>query len=142
MHTLFEATVKLNRENDEGLVKTVTEKYIVEGANHTDAETTITAALSSVAAGFQLKRLVPSGLSTVLFDSDMDKFHKCKLVYMGADSNGKVRKITEVYLIESNDIQQAYDKMNEALVGAVVSYSIDAIAVSPIQEVFLITPAA
>ena len=138
MKIWFEATVRYARENDQGLLKNVSEKYLVDAASHMEAEERIYDLLGDTIRGdFQVKRLVPSNIVDVFFYEDADVWHKCKVSYMSVDADsGREKKVNQFILLTATDIRQAYDRVNESLGHMLVSFDTVSITESPILEVF------
>jgi hypothetical protein len=134
MRNYFEATVTYAKENENGLLKKVSEKYLVDSLSHTEAEARIYDLLSSNRPDFHLKRLVPSKISEVFFYEG--NFYKCKVSYSSLDDSGKGKKITEYVLIGAENIKDAYDRVSECLKSTLVHFDLPKIELSPIIEVF------
>lgn len=138
MRTYFEATITYSKENDQGLLKRVSEKYLIDAVSHTEAEARIYDLLGSQIRGdFQLKRLIPANISDVFFYDDIDVWHKCKVTYFIADEgSGKEKKITQYMLLTAHNVKEAYDRIHESLNNMLVSFQVPKIEESPILEVF------
>lgn len=139
MRTFYECTVRYARENEQGLLKNVTEKYLVDSVSHTEAEAIIYDKLGSIIRGdFQIKRLVPSNITDIFIFDDADTFFKCKVSYIVADADsGKEKKVNQNMLVTAGNVKQAYDRIHESLNNMLVSFTVPSIAESPIVEVFL-----
>jgi hypothetical protein len=138
MRTYFEATVKYAKENDQGLLKSISEKYLVDSVSHTEAEAIIYDRLSSLIRGdFQLKRLVPANITDVFFYEDIDIWHKCKVTYVIADADtGREKRVTQYMLVTAHNVKEAYDRIHESLSNMLVSFRVPKIEESPIVEIF------
>lgn len=139
MKIYFEATVKYAKENEQGLLKNVSEKYIVDAVSHTEAEAIIYDRLASIIRGdFQVKRLVPANITDIFHYEDTDIWHKCKVTYFIADADtGKEKKVTQFMLLTANNVKEAYERIHESLNSMLVSFQVPAISESPIIEVFV-----
>jgi len=139
MRTFFEAAVRYARENEQGLLKNVSEKYLVDAVSHTEAEATVYDMLGSVIRGdFQIKRLVPANITDIFIYDDTDTFFKCRVSYIVADEiSGKEKKVNQNMLVTAGNVKEAYDRIHESLSNMLVSFTVPAISESPIIEVFL-----
>lgn len=143
MRNLFEATLKYAKETEEGLLKVVSERYIVEAVNHTDAETTMTKLFTeSIRGDFRVSKLTQVELSDIVNEEGPDHFWKVKYSWIGTSDSGKEKKITEYILINAPDISAAINGVSESLSGpaaniAGIRIKIEAAALSPVLEVFL-----
>ena len=138
MRTYFEATVRYARENEQGLLKNVSEKYLVDSVSHTEAEARIYDMLGSVIRGdFQIKRLVPANIVDVFFYDDNDIWFKCKVSYVVADGDtGREKKVNQFMLVTAHNVKEAYDRIHECLSNMLVSFTVPSVVESPIVEIF------
>ena len=138
MRTYFMCTVRYAKENDQGLLKNVLGKYLIDAVSHTEAEAIAYDKLGSQIGGdFQVKRLVPANITDVFFYEDSDIWHKCKICYMIADGeSGKEKKVTQYMIVTAEDVKQAYDRIQESLSNMSVSFRVPEVVESPIVEVF------
>jgi hypothetical protein len=138
MRNWFEATVKYAKENEQGLLKNVSEKYLVDAVSHTEGEAIMYDKLGSVIRGdFQLKRLVPANIVDVFFYDDIDIWHKCKVTYIVADGDtGREKKVNQFMLVTAHDVKEAYERIHESLSNMLVSFRVPSIVESPIVEIF------
>lgn len=134
----YECTVRYAKENEQGLLKNVSEKYLVDSVSHTEAEARIYDMLGSVIKGdFQIKRLVPSNIVDVFFYDDIDIWHKCKVSYIVADADsGKEKKVNQFMIVSAHNVREAYDRIHECLNNMLVSFTVPSVVESPIVEVF------
>lgn len=138
MRTYFIATVKYAKENDQGLLKNVSEKYLVDSVSFTEAEATIYDLLgSSIRGDFQVTGISKANIADVFIYDDIDIWHKAKITYFVADADsGREKKISQYMLVSAHDVKEAYDRITESLSNMLVSYRIPEIIESPIVEVF------
>lgn len=139
MRTFYECTVRYARENEQGLLKNVNEKYLVDAVSHTEAEATVYDKLGSIIRGdFQIKRLVPANIADIFLYDDTDTFFKCKVSYISTDLlSGKEKKVNQNMLVTAYNVKQAYDRIHESLNNMLVSFTVPYVVESPIVEVFL-----
>lgn len=142
MRTWFLGTVKYAKETEEGLLRSISEKYLVDAVSHTEAEAVLYDRLGSQIRGdFQIKRLVPANIHDVFYYEDSDIWHKCKITYLVADGDsGKEKKVTQYMIVTAEDVKQAYDRIQESLSNMLVSFRVPDITESPIIEVFPYEP--
>lgn len=138
MRTWFQCTVKYAKENDQGLLKNITEVYLVDAVSFTEAEAILYDRLASQIRGdFQVKGVAKSNIVDVFFYEDADLWHKCKIAYMVADGEtGREKKVTQYMIVTASDVKQAYDRIMESLGNMLVSFRVPDIIESPIIEVF------
>lgn len=138
MRIWFQCTVKYAKENEQGLLKTITEVYLVDAVSFTEAEAILYKRLASQIRGdFQVKSVSKSNIVDVFFYEDADLWHKCKICYMVADGDtGKEKKVTKFMIVTASDIREAYDRIIKSLGNMLVSFRVPDIIESPIIEVF------
>jgi hypothetical protein len=138
MRIWFEATVKYAKETEQGLLRNVSEKYLVDAVSHTEAEARMYNILGSVIRGdFQVTRLIKSNLVDVFNYEDIDIWHKCKVTYIVADGDsGREKKVNQFMLVTAHDVKEAYERIHKSLSNMLVSFRVPSVIESPIVEVF------
>ncbi|UZD24298.1 DUF4494 domain-containing protein [Algoriphagus halophytocola] len=138
MRTWFLCKVKYAKENEQGLLKNISEQYLVDAVSFTEAEAILFDRLASQIRGdFQVTSLSKSNIVDVFFYEDADIWYKCKISYMVADGeSGKEKKVTQYMIVTAADAKEAYDRIQESLSNMLVSFRVPDIVESPIVEVF------
>lgn len=138
MRTWFLCKVKYAKENEQGLLKNVSEQYLVDAVSFTEAEARIYDMLGSVIRGdFQVTNISKSNIVDVFFYEDIDIWYKCKVTYIVADADsGKEKKVTQYMLISAHHVKEAFERLQESLNNMLVSFNIPDITESPIVEIF------
>lgn len=138
MRTWFLCKVKYAKENEQGLLKNISEQYLVDAVSFTEAESILYDRLASQIRGdFQVTGISKSNIVDVFFYEDADIWYKCKISYMVADGDsGKEKKVTQYMIVTASDSKEAFDRIQESLSNMLVSFRIPDIVESPIVEVF------
>lgn len=138
MRIWFLCKVKYAKENEQGLLKNVSEQYLIDAVSFTEAEARIYDMLGSVIRGdFQVTNISKSNIVDVFFYEDVDIWYKCKITYVVADADsGKEKKVTQYMLVSAHDAKEAYDRIHESLSNMLVSFRVPDITESPIVEIF------
>jgi len=138
MRTWFLCRVKYAKENEQGLLKNVSEQYLVDAVSFTEAEARIYDMLGSTIRGdFQVTNISKSNFIDVFPYDDIDIWHKCKITYVVADADsGKEKKVTQYMLVTAHDVKEAYERIHESLNNMLVSFRVPDVTESPIVEVF------
>ncbi len=138
MRTWFQVQVKYAKENDQGLPKSVSEKYLVDAVSFTEAEAIIYDRLGSVIRGdFHVTHMSKSPIVDVFEYPDDDFWFKAKVQYLTVDADsGKEKKITQFMLVTAKDVPQAHDRIQESLSNMLVSFQVPDVVESKIVEVF------
>ncbi|ERM84457.1 hypothetical protein P872_25205 [Rhodonellum psychrophilum GCM71 = DSM 17998] len=138
MRTWFLCKVKYAKENEQGLLKNVSEQYLVDAVSFTEAEARIYDMLGSVIRGdFQVTNISKSNIVDVFYYEDIDVWHKCKITYLVTDADsGKEKKVTQFMLVTAHDVKEAHERIFESLNNMLVTFRVPEIAESPIVEIF------
>jgi hypothetical protein len=138
MRTWFLCRVKYAKENEQGLLKNVSEQYLVDAVSFTEAEARIYDMLGSTIRGdFQVTNISKSNFVDVFPYDDIDIWHKCKITYVVADADsGKEKKVTQYMLVTAHDVKEAYERIHESLNNMLVTFRVPDVTESPIVEVF------
>lgn len=138
MRVWFLCKVKYAKENDEGLLKNVSEQYLVDAVSFTEAEARIYDMLGSVIRGdFQVTNISKSNIVDVFFYEDIDIWYKCKITYIVTDADsGKEKKVTQFMLVTAHDVKEAFERIFESLNNMLVTFRVPEVAESPIVEIF------
>lgn len=138
MRIWFLCKVKYAKENEQGLLKNVSEQYLVDAVSFTEAEARIYDMLGSTIRGdFQVTNISKSNFVDVFPYDDIDIWHKCKITYVVADADsGKEKKVTQYMLVTAHDVKEAYERIHESLNNMLVTFRVPDVNESPIVEVF------
>ncbi len=138
MRTWFLCKVKYQKENEQGLLKNVSEQYLVDAVSFTEAEARIYEELGMMIRGeFQVTNISKSNLTDVFFFHESDLWHKCKVTYVVADGDsGKEKKVTNYMLVQAEDVKQAFERIFESLNNMLVTFRVPDVTESPIIDIF------
>jgi hypothetical protein len=138
MKTWFICKVKYQKQTDEGLLKAVTEPYMVDAVSFTEAEARIYEILAPEIQGEMLVTGISKGNFTEVINfEDSDKWYKCKVTYISVDGDGgKEKKVSTYFLVSANTLKQAFERVEESLNSMLVPFDIPSISITPILDVF------
>lgn len=144
MKEYIESNVKYERAAENGLMKKVTERYIVEALNFTEAEHRLMEEVSCFASGdlqvWDMKRVQYMEVFETTDDS-ADKFFKVKISIIALDEEtGKERRTAANLLVQASDIPNALERMREAMKGYMLDFDIVNVADTKIMDVFHYKP--
>ncbi len=106
----FEVKVKIQKTQEDGIQKKVSEQYVVEAATFGEAERRITECLKPYIEGeFDVTDIKIAGYCQIITgDEDADKFFKAKVSFLTMDeTTGKEKKTSELYLVQSDTLESA-----------------------------------
>lgn len=137
MRTWFTCKIKYQKEDDKGHLKNVTEPYLVDAVNYTEAEARIYEELGSIIRGeFSVNSITKANIADIFHFEDSDQWYKCKAIYYVEDDNGNEKKITNYMLVTANDVKDAFERLHDSLKGVLVTFKITDVGESPIVEIF------
>lgn len=141
MNNWFTVRVKYTKQLENGSFKRVSEPYLLAAMSFTDAEARIYDELgTSIKGEFNVVGITRTELHDVFHYDDADVWYKIKLSYESADMDSdKAKKVTQNFLLSASSVKEAYERIKESLSTLMVDFTIPAISISPIVEVFPFT---
>lgn len=137
MNSWFTVKVKYTAQLDDGRLKRVTEQYLMAAVSFTDAEARIYEELGTRIRGeFNVVGISRTELHDIFAYDDCGTWYKVKVNYETGEDPDKPKKVTQNFLIEANDVSEAYDRMKESLKSLMVEFKMPSIAESPIVDIF------
>ena len=137
---LFEGTVKCSKMFEDGIVKTVSEKVIVEAISITEAESRIIEEMTPFIEGeFGVQSVRRANIAEVFYSTDenADKFYKCKLFFITLDEKSGAEKKTQVFmLVQAADLRDAVKKLDDGMKGTMADYVIASVSDANIVDVY------
>jgi hypothetical protein len=135
----FEVKTKRDIITVEGTTKTITEPYLVDASNFTDAECSIHEHLKHD-PGFIVSHIRTKKLSEVIPDkTDEGAWFECRVQYTILDMEKCKEKKTYLnYLVQGEDTEKATQSLNEFMKGSTSDWSLVKIAETKIIDV--VTP--
>ena len=133
----FEVKVKMQKTQEDGTQKKVSEQYVVEAATFGEAERRITECLKPYIEGeFNVTDIKIAGYVQIVGgDENADKFFKAKVTFVALDeTTGKEKKTTELYLVQSETLESAESDVKNYLNDG--NTTISSIAETAILDVF------
>ena len=138
MNTLFECKVKYNKQLENGLIKKVTEKYLVEAISFSDAETRFTEYITPYISGeFQICGIKIAKLNEVFDEKDGDRYFDCKVQFIFLDEkSGKETKNSVKILVKADNIKEAMSNLDEGMKRTIADYSSVLIKETDIMDIY------
>ena len=136
----FECSIRYEKTMENGMLKKVTEKYLVDALSFTEAEARIIEEITPFISGeFTVADIKRSNYSE-LFPCDeeaADRWFKCKLAFITLDEKTGVEKKTPTQvLVQAADLRDAVKKLDEGMKGTMADYEIAAVAETPVVDVY------
>ena len=137
----FEVKIQYQKMQEDGKEKRVTEQYVVESSNFTEAENRIIEEMTPYISGeFDVvsEKIAPYNEIFLSDNSNDDKWFVSKVGFITLDERtAKEKKQTFRYLVQAATSEIALDYTKEMLSHGMSDYSIDSVKDTPIIDVFL-----
>ena len=133
----FEVKVKMQKTQEDGTQKKVTEQYVVEAVTFGEAERRITECLKPYIEGeFDVTDIKIAGyVQIVSGDENADKYFKAKVSFLTLDeTTGKEKKTSELYLVQSETLESTESDVSHYLNDS--NTTISSISETSILDVF------
>lgn len=140
MNEWFECKIKYEKTMDNGQVKKVTEPYLVDAINFTEAEKRIIEEMTPFMTGeFQVADIKRARYAE-LFETpgdEADRWFKSKLTFVTLDEkSGAEKKTSQNVLVQASDLRGAIKRLDEGMKGSMMDYVISSVAETPIMDVY------
>ena len=137
----FECKVKYEKTMESGLIKKVTEPYLVDAYSFTEAEKRFIAEIQPFMKGkdFQVSDIKRARYGEIIETSEetADRWFKVKISFLFTDEkSGKEKHTFQNLLVQAFDLRDAVRRLDAAMKGTVVDYEINSVAETVIMDVF------
>lgn len=136
----FETKIRYEKMMENGLMKTVTEQYVVDALSFTEAENIIMEEESAFISGdFKITGIKPATYGEIFFsDADGDdKWYLAKLKFITIDEKSNKEKTHTVnYLVQAGSLQGAVKNVTEVMSSTMIDYVISSIAETQTMDVY------
>ncbi|MBR2153206.1 MAG: DUF4494 domain-containing protein [Bacteroidaceae bacterium] len=140
MNNWFECKVRTEKMLEGGATKKVTEPYLVDALNFTEAEARIIEEITPFCNGqlevVDIKRARYCEMFTAEEES-CDKWYKVKCVFVTLDEKTQAEKRTsQQMLVQASDLRDAVRRFDEGMKGSMIDYEIALVQETPLLDVF------
>lgn len=134
----YEGRVKYRKMLEDGVIKKVTESYIVMAISVSDAETKLMNEVGSVSEGDLVVTSVKEAAYKEMFRNDEDKYFLCKVAFISVDEGGgEEKKSKSTILVQADDFKSALKNLEGGLKGTMFDYDIISISESSIVDIIV-----
>lgn len=139
MYNWYECKVRYDKTMDTGLVKTVTETYMIDAISFTEAEARIIEEMKPYISGtFVVADIKRKKYAQVHLDFTRDRFYRVRLFYVTLDEKtGGEKKTSFNHLVMADDLRGALDKIEQEMKKTMIKYEIHTVTETPILDAFL-----
>lgn len=140
----FECKIRYKKVMENGMIKKVTELYLIDALSFTEAESRIIEELTPFISGeftvADIKRANYSELFPCEEDA-ADKWYACKLEFVTLDEKkGTEKKTKSNVLVQAADLRDAMKKLEENMKETMADYNAVCIKETLIMDVFTYQP--
>lgn len=138
MHNWFETKITYEKEIEGGMMKKVTEPYLVDALSFTEAEARIIKEMTPFMSGeFTVANIKRANYTEVFEDETGDRWYKAKVVFITIDEkSGAEKKSASNMLIQALNIHQAIENLDKGMKGTMADYEIASITETMLMDIF------
>lgn len=138
MAIYIETKLRYDKMAENGVVKKVTEHFLVDALSFTEAEARITEEMSPYISGeYSVSAVKKTKISEVFFNEDSEKNYLVKVAFITLNEKTGVEKSTvSQILVQADTLIEAYNNFQDGMKGTMADYDIIGINETPILEVF------
>lgn len=138
MKIWYSCKVKHNKELEDGMIKQVTDAFLLDAVSYTDAESRVYEICERDISGeFTVSQITKTNIAEVINHHDADLWFKSKVVYATVDGDSeKEVKINTYLLVSAENVKQAYDRIEEHLNSMLVPFDIPSITLTNFIDVY------
>lgn len=138
MSQWFECKVKYDKMMENGVLKTVTEPYLVDALSFTEAEARITEEMQPYISGeFSVSAVRRINLSDIFYNEAGDRWYKVKTNFITIDEKTAVEKKTASFqLVQASEFSDALKVFMEGMKDTMADFEIASITETALMDVF------
>lgn len=136
----FECKVRFDKTMETGLLKKVTETYMVDAFSFTEAERRFIEEMTPYISGeFTVTDIKRARLSDLFESQDAaaDRWFKAKVAYITLDeTSGMEKRTNQLILVQATDFRDAVKNLDRCMEGTLGDWGIVSITETAIMDVF------
>lgn len=134
----IETAARYDKVMENGTIKKVTERFLVDALSCTEAESrTIEELTPYVSGDLEVTANKKVNIAEVLGDKECGRFWLCKVEFITIDEKTAAEKRTiSQILVGAPDFTNAVENFNEGMKGTMADFEIVSLAETPIKEYF------
>ena len=136
----FECKIQYDKTQENGLIKSTKETYLVDALSFTEAEESITKEIEPFMSGeFVISDIKRAKIAEIFESEDTtaDRWYKVKVGFISIDEKTEKEKVvSQTDLVQATDLVSALDTLQKGMKGTLGDYRIISVAETPILDVF------
>jgi small-conductance mechanosensitive channel len=123
---------------ENGVLKKVTEPYLVDALSFTEAEARIIEEIKPYISGeFTIADIKRARINELFFNELGDRYYRIKVYFITLDEKSGAEKKTAVQMLtQASDIKEAIAVLEEGMKGSMADYTIASVVETMIMDVF------
>ena len=140
----FECKVSYEKMMENGVMKRVSEPYLVDALSFTEAEARIIEKLKHYVSGeFQVANIKRARISELFFNPNGDRYYRVKVNFITLDEKSGAEKKTAVQMMaQASNVQEAITVLEAGMKGTMADYAIASVTETMLMDVFPYAPEA
>lgn len=138
MYNWFECKVRYDKTQENGVIKTVTEPYLVDALSFTEAEERIVKEMEPFIGGvFSVSDIRRKKFAETILSENGDRYYNARLAFITLDEKSGSEKKTAVnMLVQASSLREAMDIVEGEMAQTMVDYQFMAISETAIMDIF------
>jgi hypothetical protein len=138
MYNWFECKLKYDKMMETGIQKTVTEPYLVDALDFSEAEARIIEEIKPFISGeFSVSDIKRVKYTETFFNESGDRYYKARLYFLTLDHKSGAEKRTGVnILVQASELKEAVEIVEAEMKKTIIDYSFASISETSIMDVF------
>ena len=138
MYNWFECKVRYDKTQENGVIKTVTEPYLVDALSFTEAEERIVKEMEPFIGGvFSVSDIRRKKFAETILNENGDRYYNARLAFITLDEKSGSEKKTAVnMLVQASSLREAMDIVEGEMAQTMVDYQFMAISETAIMDIF------
>lgn len=138
MANWFECKIRYDKIMENGLMKKVTEPYMVDALSFTEAEARIIKEMTPFISGdFSVSAVKRTKISEIFRDDTADKWYLVKVAFITIDEKtGAEKRAVSQVLVAGSDFKNSYDNFMEGMKGTLGDFEVVSITETPLMDVY------
>ena len=134
----FECRVSYDKVHENGAIKRITEAYLVEAMNFTEAEKRITEEMQPFISGeFTVSAVRRRNYESVLVGTEGDYYYRVKLVIITIDEKTAAEKKTNLFLlVQADSLEKAVGITQNSMRNSMADWYFHTVTETQIVDVF------
>ncbi|MDR3137810.1 MAG: DUF4494 domain-containing protein [Tannerellaceae bacterium] len=138
MNNWFECKVSFDKMMENGMLKKVTEPYLVDALSFTEAEARIIEEIKPFVSGeFIVTDIKRSRLSEIFFNEGGDRYYLVKVCFVTVDEkSGAEKKTIGRMLSQASDFKEAVSVFEAGMQGTLSDYTIASVTETGLVDIY------